>query len=95
MIRRQKKITYISANKQTNIGINFFGMKLQKISTQVNPFAGISFVHNEFIKVGMIHLIDNELGSKVKTVGFAYSDIIKNLVNVFYSGGDCAEIIYL
>ena len=70
-------------------------MKLQKISTQVSPFAGISFVHNEFIKVGMSHLIDNELGSRVKTVGFTYSDIIKNLVNVFYSGGDCAEIIYL
>jgi len=68
-------------------------MKLQKISTTVSPFAGISFVHNEFVKVGMSHLIDNELGSRVKTVGFTYSDIIKNLVNIFYSGGDCAEDI--
>jgi len=68
-------------------------MKLQKISTTVSPFAGISFVHNEFVKVGMSHLIDNELESRVKTVGFTYSDIIKNLVNIFYSGGDCAEDI--
>ena len=68
-------------------------MKLQKISTQVSPFAGISFVQNEFVKVGMCQLIDNELGSRVKTVGFSYSDIVKNLLSVFYSGGDCAEDI--
>ena len=41
----------------------------------------------------MSQLIDNELRSRVKTVGYSYSDIIKNLVNVFYSGGDCAEDI--
>lgn len=68
-------------------------MKLQKISTQISPFAGISFVHNAFIKVGMSQLIDNELGSRVKTVGFSHSDILKNLMCVFYSGGDCAEDI--
>ena len=68
-------------------------MKLQKISTHVSPYAGISFVQNEFVKAGMSQLIDNELGSRVKTVGFSYSDIIKNLLNVFYSGGDCAEDI--
>jgi len=68
-------------------------MKLQKISTNVSPFSGISFVNNEFDKVGMSQLIDSELGMRVKTVGFSYSDIIKNLGNVFYSGGDCAEDI--
>ena len=68
-------------------------MKSQKISTHVSPFAGISFVQNEFVKAGVSQLIDNELGSRVKTVGFSYSDIIKNLLNVFYSGGDCAEDI--
>jgi hypothetical protein len=68
-------------------------MKLQKISTPVSPFAGISFVNNEFVKVGMSQLIDNELGRRVKTVGFSYSDIVKNLFNVFLSGGSCAEDI--
>lgn len=68
-------------------------MKLQKISTQVSPFAGNFFVHKAFVKAGMSQLIDNELGSRVKTVGYTYSDILKNLVNVFYSGGDCAEDI--
>jgi hypothetical protein len=68
-------------------------MKVQKISSNVNPFAGISFVNNEFDKIGMSQLIDNELGARVKTIGFLYSDIIKNLCNVFFSGGDCAEDI--
>lgn len=68
-------------------------MKIQKISSNVSPFAGISFVNYEFDKIGMSQLIDNELGARVKTVGFLYSDIIKNLCNVFFSGGDCAEDI--
>jgi hypothetical protein len=68
-------------------------MKLQKISTNVSPFAGISFVNNEFNNVGLAQLIDNELGARVKTIGFSYSDIIRNVTNIFCSGGDCAEDI--
>jgi len=68
-------------------------MKVQKISNNVSPFSGISFVNNCFDKIGMSQLIDNELGSRVKEGGYSYSDIIKNFLNVFYSGGDCAEDI--
>lgn len=68
-------------------------MKLQKISTNVSPFAGISFVNNEFKKSGMSQLIDNEIGARVKTVGYSYSDIIRSLTNVFCSGGSYAEDI--
>jgi len=68
-------------------------MKVQKISTNVSPFAGISFVNNSFNETGISQLIDKELGARVKTVGFSYSDIIKNQFNIFYSGGDCAEDI--
>jgi len=68
-------------------------MKVQKISTNVSPFAGISFVNNSLNETGISQLIDNELGTRVKTVGFSYSDIIKNQFNVFYSGGNCAEDI--
>jgi len=68
-------------------------MKVQKISTNVSPFAGISFVNNFFNETGISQLIDNELGERVKTVGFLYSDIIRNQFNIFYSGGDCAEDI--
>lgn len=68
-------------------------MKIQKLTKKISPFAGISLVNNEFEKAGMSQLIDSELGIRVKTVGFLYSDIIKNFGNVFYSGGDCAEDI--
>ena len=68
-------------------------MKVQKISSNVSPFAGISFVNNSFNETGISQLIDNELGARVKTVGFSYSDIIKTQSNIFFSGGDCAEDI--
>jgi hypothetical protein len=66
-------------------------MKIQKISTHVSPFAGISFVNNEFNTSGLSQLIDNELGARVMTVGFSYSEIFRSLTNVFFSGGSCAE----
>jgi len=66
-------------------------MKLQKISTSVIPFAGISFINYDFNKSGIAQLIDNELGVRGKKVGFSYSDIIKNFSSVFYCGGNCAE----
>jgi hypothetical protein len=68
-------------------------VKLQKISSNVSPFAGISFVNNSFNECGFSQLIDNELGARVKTIGFSYSDIIRNLINVFFSGGSCTEDI--
>ena len=95
MLSRQKNSTYSSATKQNNISSNFFGIKLQKTSTQVSPFAANYFIHNAFIKAGISQLIDNELGSRVKTVGYSYSDILKNLLSVFYCGGNCAEDIQI
>ena len=68
-------------------------MKVQKINKTISPFAGISFVNNYFEKTGLSQLIDKELGSRVKLFGYQYSDIIKNLTNVFLSGGDCVEDI--
>ncbi len=68
-------------------------MKLQKKNIHVSPFAGISFFNNEFNKAGMSKIIDNELVARVKTLGFSYSSIIRNLCNVFYSSGNCAEDI--
>ena len=52
-------------------------MKVQKISSNVSPFAGISFVNQSLFETGISQLIDNELGARVKTVGFSCSDIIK------------------
>ena len=67
------------------------GIKVQKLSDSVSPFAGISFVHALFNQCGLSNLIDTELGIRVQTSGYQYSEIIRNLSNVFISGGDCIE----
>lgn len=68
-------------------------MKVQKFSKSISPFSGISFVNNTFNKIGLNQLIDTELGNRVTLFGYQYSDIIRNLTNVFFSGGDCIEDI--
>jgi len=69
------------------------GIRIQKLNGSVSPFAGISFVNELFNQSGLSKLIDTELGLRVKTTGYQYSEIIRNLANVFISGGDCIEDI--
>jgi len=38
-------------------------MMVQKVSQTITPFAGISFIHEEFNKSGPSDLIDNYLGA--------------------------------
>ncbi|MEA1874421.1 MAG: IS1380 family transposase [Bacteroidota bacterium] len=66
-------------------------MKIQNFKTAVNPFSGNSLVNYHFNKLGMSQLIDNELGTRVKYVGYQYNEIFRNLTNVFLSGGDAIE----
>ncbi len=68
-------------------------MKIQNYKTSVNPFSGISFVNYHFNKSGISELIDNELGIRSKYTGYQYSEIIRNLLNVYFSGGDVIEDI--
>jgi len=68
-------------------------MKIQNFKTAVNPFSGNSLVNYHFNKSGMSQLIDNELGIRVKYVGYQYSEIFRNLTNIFLSGGDVIEDI--
>ena len=68
-------------------------MKVQNFKTDVNPFSGNSIVNHHFNTSGMSTLIDNELGMRVKYIGYNYSEIFRNLTNVFLSGGDVIEDI--
>jgi hypothetical protein len=68
-------------------------MKIQNLKTQVNPFSGNSLVNYHFNKSGLSQLIDDELGMRVKYVGYQYSEIFRNLSNIFLSGGDVIEDI--
>ena len=70
---------------------NIYAMKIQNYQTQVNPFSGISLVNYHFNKSGLSELIDNELGIRSKYFGYQYSEIIRNLANVYFSGGDVIE----
>ena len=66
-------------------------VKVQKLQGTVSPFAGISFVNDMFNNSGMSELIDNELGMRGGLTGYSYSEIIRNLSNVFISGGEYIE----
>jgi len=66
-------------------------IKVHKYKKTVSPFAGISFVNESFNNIGLSRLIDSELGKRVKYAGYSYSEIIRNLANVFLSGADVIE----
>lgn len=68
-------------------------IKIQKSNVKINPFSGISFIHDCFTSERMFELIDNELGNRVKSYGYSYSDIIKNFFSIYYCGGECIEDI--
>ncbi|MDR0348578.1 MAG: IS1380 family transposase, partial [Tannerella sp.] len=51
-------------------------MKSQKKSESITPFAGISFVIEEFNKCGFSKLIDNHFGMRCLT-GYQYSEIFR------------------
>ncbi len=88
---KDSSILVVQNNKNTNE--NFFSVKIQRISFNVSPFTGISLVNQSFNKSALSQLRDNERVQRVKTVGFSYSEIVRNFTNVLCSGGSCAEDI--
>jgi len=68
-------------------------MKLEKNNQIINPFGGINFVVDAIKKAGICEIIDNQLGERAKQAQYSFSDVMLNLWNVFYCGGDCAEDI--
>ena len=68
-------------------------MKITKTLENVQAFGGLNFISNEFNKLGIDKLIDNQLGSRGIFAKYSYSDIIKNLWLIVFAGGDCSEDI--
>jgi hypothetical protein len=66
-------------------------MKVTNSAEKITSFGGFNFVFNSYMKSGLSDLIDKQLGSRVKTFGFSYSDIFANHLGVFLNGGDCTE----
>jgi hypothetical protein len=67
--------------------------KLQKISKNITPFAGVFFAHDAFNHSGVRKLIDNHLGSRSSTKGYSYGNLFNNFFSLFLSGGECVEDI--
>jgi hypothetical protein len=68
-------------------------MKVTNSPEKITPFAGFNFCHKLFNECGIPQLIDEQLGKRVKTFGFDYSEIFSNHLAIFLHGGDCTEDI--
>ena len=67
--------------------------KIQKISKNITPFAGVFYVNEQFNRSGLGKLIDKQLGKRASTKDYSYSNLISNFFNLFLCGGECAEDI--
>jgi hypothetical protein len=67
--------------------------KVQKISKNITPFAGVYFAHDEFKRSGLRELVDDQLGVRFSTKSYSYGNLFGNIFNLFLSGGECAEDI--
>ena len=61
------------------------------LDSNVTPFGGIHLLHQKLISENTLQFIDNELGQRVKTVGFSYSDIILSRIYTAFCGGNATE----
>jgi len=68
-------------------------IKIEKSNQIISPFGGMNYIVSYIKKSGILELIDNQLGKRVKQAEYSYSDLILNLWSVFFTGGDCAEDI--
>jgi hypothetical protein len=65
--------------------------KVQKISKNITPFAGVFYANDEFKRSGLGTLINSQLGPRISTKGYSYGNLIGNFFNLFLCGGECAE----
>ena len=61
------------------------------LDSNVTPFGGIHLLHQKLISENAVQFIDNELGQRVKTIGFSYSDIILSRIYTSFCGGNATE----
>jgi len=67
--------------------------KVQNISNNITPFAGVFFAHEEFKRSGLRRLVDTQLGIRNSTKDYTYGNLFGNIFNLFLSGGQCTEDI--
>lgn len=67
--------------------------KIIQKSTRTTPLAGIFFIEEYFDKYGIGELCNKVLGSRAKQAHYSYSDIIKSLWTIPFTGGQALEDI--
>lgn len=68
-------------------------MKITTSLENINSFGGLNFISTEFEQLQLPKLITSILGSRSLSSTYQYSDVIKNIWMILFSGGDCAEDI--
>ncbi len=59
--------------------------------SKVTPFGGIHLIHKQLYADGAIDFIDNQLGERVKKIGYNYSDILLSRIYTTFCGGNSTE----
>jgi len=52
--------------------------KIQKISRNITPFAGVFYVNDKYNRCELCKLIDSQLGTRASTKGYSYGKLIGN-----------------
>lgn len=68
-------------------------MKITTSLENIHSFGGLNFISTEFEQLQLPKLITSILGSRSLLSTYQYSDVIKNIWMILFSGGDCAEDI--
>ncbi|TDN95074.1 DDE family transposase [Salegentibacter sp. 24] len=66
-------------------------MKITTSLENIQSFGGLNFVSAEFDQLNLPEMIARHLGQRPSQAKFSYSDMVRNMWSVLFSGGDCAE----
>ena len=68
-------------------------MKITTSLENIHSFGGLNFISTEFEQLQLPKLITSFSGKRSLLATYEYSDVIKNIWMILFSGGDCAEDI--
>lgn len=81
--------TFVGVKKTRNKTLHDM-TKVQIKSDKYTPFGGIFYVIDKFNQI-LSSEITRSLGSRVKSFGYSYADIVRALFCVYFCGGDAVE----
>ncbi len=64
---------------------------IKKYNSKITPFGGIHLLHKRLFSEGIHQFIDNEIGNRVSSLGYNYSDLILSRIYTTFCGGHATE----